>query len=368
MNKEAQSVIVVLMGGLLLSITISGRYTSYVRPEFGVLLIISGAILIGVGIVSLVTAVRRDVAKEKARKALLAAVPADETALREGRPFAMAEFTGVLRTPADSAGVDGGGAGGDSGGRHRQVDEGELRPEPLPVSAAVVEADPEDHHHGHDHSRSKAPWLILAPVLVLLVAAPPALGADAVARSAGSQAVAGLEELAATDSGSGSTSANTDTGGKDAAGGGGGYAFNDGSGRGVGTEAFARQRPTMQFDPLPTGEDPAIPLREFVLRALYDGEDSVVDTPVTVTGFIAPAGTGFTSGYSIARLVISCCAADANPMQIHVDGDAPLPTDTWVTAVVTAVPDTAGQDNGYVPTVTVTSITPVDQPSDPYEH
>ena len=38
--------------------------------------------------------------------------------------------------------------------------------------------------HGHYHSTSKAPWLILLPVLVLLLVAPPALGADAVARNA----------------------------------------------------------------------------------------------------------------------------------------------------------------------------------------
>ena len=76
------------------------------------------------------------------------------------------------------------------------------------------------------------------------------------------------------------------------------------------------------------------------------------DMPVTVTGFIAPAGDGYTDGYTIARMVISCCAADANPMQLHVDGDAPFPSNTWVEAVVTVVPNTATMDNGYVPTVT----------------
>ena len=90
--------------------------------------------------------------------------------------------------------------------------------------------------------------------------------------------------------------------------------------------------------------------------------------PVTVTGFVAPPGDGFADGYTIARMVISCCAADANPMRIHVADDPPFPPDTWVQAVVTAVPNTATLDNGYVPTVTVTSITPVHQPADPYEH
>ena len=46
---------------------------------------------------------------------------------------------------------------------------------------------------------------------------------------------------------------------------------------------------------------------------------------MTVTGFIAPAGEGYTDGYTIARMVISCCAADANPMQLHVAGDRAVP-------------------------------------------
>ena len=75
---------------------------------------------------------------------------------------------------------------------------------------------------------------------------------------------------------------------------------------------------------------------------------------MTVTGFIAPAGEGYTDGYTIARMVISCCAADANPMQLHVAGDAPFPANTWVHAVVTVDADTATLDNGYVPTVAVT--------------
>ena len=122
----------------------------------------------------------------------------------------------------------------------------------------------------------------------------------------------------------------------------------------------------MHFPALEGTDPPGI--KEFVLRALYDADNSVQDMPVTVTGFIAPAGDGYTDGYTIARMVISCCAADANPMQLHVAGDAPFPSNTWVHAVVTVVPNTATMDNGYVPTVTVSSLQPVDQPDDPYEH
>jgi len=191
-------------------------------------------------------------------------------------------------------------------------------------------------------------------VLVLLLVAPPALGADAVARNATSQGLAGMDVVAQEPAGS-----------KDGAGGGGGYKFNDGSGS---AEDSTGSRRTMHFPPLDEGANPPVLMKDFILRALYDADNSVQDTPVTVTGFIAPAGQGYTSGYTIARIVISCCAADANPMQLHVEGDPPFPVNTWVDAVVTVVPDTATMDNGYVPVVTLTSATSIPQPDDPYEH
>lgn len=301
MNKETQSIVVALLGGLLISITLSGRFTSYVRPSFAALLLIGGGILVVVGVLSLVLAIRADMKAEQAPKAAasLAAAP--------GGP----------------------GAGTDDG---------------VPVDA-----------HGHDHSVSKAPWLILLPVLVLLLVAPPALGADAVARNAGSQGLAGYDVVEQAPAG-----------GKDGAGGDTeGYKFNDGSGSA--TDSTGSRR-TMHFPPLEGGTDPPITIKDLVLRALYDADNSVQDKALTVTGFIAPAGDGYTSGYTIARMVISCCAADANPMQLHIAGDPPLPPDTWVTAVVTVVPDTATLDNGYVPTVTVALLNTTNQPDDPYEH
>ncbi len=308
MNKTTQSVLMALLGGLLISITVSGRFTSYVKPGFGPLLVIAGGVLVLVGVLSIVL---------EARAELLA----DRTA---------ASPSGAADRTSDRAVSD------HAGGDHAL-----------------------DDAHGHSHDRSKAPWLVLAPILVLLLLAPPALGAAAVNRNAGSQALAGVSGLAAP-SGAGA----------DVAAGGavGGYAPNDGSGHGIGTRAFARKRPTMAFPALPDGKDPALTLKEFVLRALYDGENSVTDNDITVVGFIAPAGDGFTGGYSLARMTISCCAADATPMRVHVAGASKYPADTWVTAVVSARQGTADADNDYVPTVDVSSISPISQPTDPYEH
>ena len=302
MNKETQSIVVALLGGLLISITLSGRFTSYVKPGFAPLLLIGGGILVIVGVLSLVLAVRADLAADRARK--LAAVPADGAA-----------------EPTHDGDHD----------RAGHTDDG----------------------HGHDHSGSKAPWLILVPVLVLLLVAPPALGADAVARNATSQGLAGMD-VVNQPAGTGTDQQTS----------GGGYKFNDGSGS---AEDSSGSRRTMHFPAL-DGTNPELGLKDFILRALYDADYSVQNTPVTVTGFVAPAGDGFSDGYTIARMVISCCAADANPMQLHVAGDAPLPPNTWVQAVITLVPDTATLDNGYVPTVTITSMQTTPQPDDPYEH
>ncbi len=317
MNKTTQSVLIALLGGLMISITVSGRYTSYVKPSYGPLLIISGIILILVGVLSIIVGIRSDLLADRARETELVAAG--------GAPGASAAH-GQEEHPQHEGHREGGG---------------------------------EDDAHGHSHDRSRAPWLIMAPILVLLLLAPPALGADAVARNAGSQALIGLNGVAPV------SGAGADVG---AGGSAGGYAPNDGSGHGMGTKAFAKQRPTMSFPALPNGKDPTLTIKDFVMRALYDGGNSVSDNDITVIGFIAPAGDGYSSGYSLARMTISCCAADASPMRLHVAGTAKFPSNTWVTAVVSAQTGSAGADNDYVPTVDLTSMTQIAQPSDPYEH
>ena len=334
MNKETQSIVVALLGGLLVSITLSGRFTSYVKPGFAPLLLIGGGVLVVVGVLSLIVAIRADVLADRRAKAGRPPASNPSTAPVAGRTAAAGHIEGVHAAAVHNSAVDNG-----------AVD----------AAAPVVTAPADDPFaHGHDHDRSRAPWLILLPVLVLLLVAPPALGADAVARNASSQALAGVEVVSRADSSS-----------KDGSVGGGGYKCNDGSGS---AEDSSGSRRTMHFPPLAEGANPPVGMKDFILRALYDVDNSVQNTPVTVTGFIAPPGQGYPAGYTIARMVISCCAADANPMQLHVDGSAPLPANTWVDAVISLVPNTATMDNGYVPTVTVTSLAPVQQPEDPYEH
>ena len=302
MSRSLQSVLLVLMGVVLIAVTVSGRFTSYVRPGFGPLLIVAGAVLVLGGLASGSLSLRREWRRSQA-------ADAHEHA-----------HVGVGMHDADE----------------RSLDEPEDADERQSVD---VEVDA----HGHSSS-SRASWLVLAPILVLLLA-PPALGADAVTRESGSQAIAGAAVVQVVS-------------------GDGGYVPNYGSGNAPGGGTAGG----LTFPPLPAGANPPLALKATVQRALYDASGSVSNHPVTVIGFLAPAGTGFGDGYSVARLALSCCAADANPYRLHVEGAAPYPDNTWVQAVVTAVPGSGSAANNYVPTVNVASMTRIAQPADPYEH
>ena len=89
MNKETQSIVVALLGGLLISITLSHRFTSYVRPGFAPLLLIGGGILVLVGVLSLILAMRADAKKDRARATQTSSQPSHggqrRTPRRRGR-------------------------------------------------------------------------------------------------------------------------------------------------------------------------------------------------------------------------------------------------------------------------------------------
>lgn len=177
----------------------------------------------------------------------------------------------------------------------------------------------ESSDEGHGHGRSA--WLLLVPVLVVLLAAPPSLGSDAV-------------DLAGTR-----------------------------------TVAVGR----VPDEPLPAGEAPAIPLVDLVARAAASPDGgALAGRDVTVTGFVVPGRTG--PGVDLARLVISCCAADASPVRVRLDDPGALVgvpgagRDRWVTARIRLVPGTATRESGFVPTATVLGVVPTDEPDPAYEY
>lgn len=172
-------------------------------------------------------------------------------------------------------------------------------------------------HAGHSHPARPA-WLLLVPVLAVFLVAPPALGADSVIRTEAR----------------------------------------------VPTSAAAAN--AAAFPPLPAGNVVPLAVNEFVTRAGWDAAGTLDNRTVSLTGFVVHTG-GRTL---LARLVISCCAADAFPVTVHLrSGEADhLPSDAWIQVTGQVVPGTATKDNSYTPDFTTASIATVPAPKDPYEY
>ncbi len=164
----------------------------------------------------------------------------------------------------------------------------------------------------HDHAGSHVPWLLLVPVLVIALVAPPALGADSVTRAGARNAV-----------------------------------VQDGD----------------VFPPLP--ENPELTVAEFVQRAAWDTTGSLDDREVTLTGFAVRRG----AAVELARLTIACCAADARANRIRLVGDlGDPPPDTWLRIRGVVQTGSATAATGYVPVLTVTADEVIPAPPDPYEY
>lgn len=176
-------------------------------------------------------------------------------------------------------------------------------------------------HDGHSHGGTSA-WLLLVPVFTVLFVAPPALGADSVARSAGGAA-----------------------------------------------RVQAQAAETAAFSPLPMGRAVPMPLTQFQARAGWDEDRTLEDRTVSLTGFIAHRGD---ESY-LARMVIGCCAADAYPVMVLLGGAAAeqanrLHDDEWVTVTGGLVPGSATEATEFVPELAVETVRVIDPPSDPYEY
>ncbi|HEX2262350.1 MAG TPA: TIGR03943 family protein [Pseudonocardiaceae bacterium] len=174
--------------------------------------------------------------------------------------------------------------------------------------------DHTDHDDHPDHA-GRSPWLLLLPVLAIFLVAPPALGADAVSRSA----------------------------------------------------SVAPQRSAANFPPLPAGPAPALRMSDFVTRAVWDDAGSLNGRQVRLLGFVVHGDQDVTY---LARLVMACCAADATPMKVRLEGRsglAALPQDGWFEVRGQLVPGSAKSGSGFAPTFTVSDLHPVPAPSEPYE-
>ncbi|MEU5534170.1 TIGR03943 family protein [Streptomyces sp. NPDC020362] len=140
----------------------------------------------------------------------------------------------------------------------------------------------EEHSgHGHDHSSlPRVSWLLLLPALSLLFYAPPALGAYTASRQP--------------------------------------------------PKAVAEQS---DFDPLPAGSPVPMTLSDFTSRVQQDRAQAIRGRSIRMTGFVTPGGPK--GSWDLTRIILNCCAADAQSVKVRIYGGTRLPANTWVTVTGT---------------------------------
>ena len=123
------------------------------------------------------------------------------------------------------------------------------------------------------------------------------------------------------------------------------------------------------FPPLPAGTAPDVSLPEVLMRAAHDTTGSLTNRSITVTGFVLNEA----QGVDLGRIVIICCAADAQLARIHLGGPAAgnasgLPDNTWL-RVEGEVTTVARQPNSVnIPTLQATTVARIDAPANPYAY
>ncbi|WP_369260716.1 TIGR03943 family protein [Streptomyces sp. R35] len=167
--------------------------------------------------------------------------------------------------------------------------------------------------HGQQFPTPRIAWLLAVPAAALLLFPPPALGSYSAEREAAQRAA-----------------------------------------QGVGT-----------FPALPSGNPVELTLGQFTSRAIYDSGRSLSGRTVRMTGFVTRGDNGT---WYLARLLITCCAADASTYKIRIKGaDAPV-NDTWVTVTGTWHPKgKLGSEEAWPPVLDATAVKTVKQPDNPYE-
>ena len=115
--------------------------------------------------------------------------------------------------------------------------------------------------------------------------------------------------------------------------------------------------------------DDVDPARRFLLvRARPDHRDQwLTNRLITVTGFTLAGG----GGVDLGRVVIICCAADAQLARIHLSGPevsglAVLPEQTWLRVEGVVIPTVPEGDSTAVPTMEVHQATRIEAPANVY--
>ncbi len=167
--------------------------------------------------------------------------------------------------------------------------------------------------HDHDHVRNpRVAWLLTAPALALLLFPPPALGSYSAQR----------EEARVAAQGAGT------------------------------------------FPELPAGDPVDLTLGAFASRAEWDTDASLKGRTVRLTGFVTHDDGGT---WSVARLLVTCCAADAQALKVEIRGaDAPA-ADSWTTVTGTWHPTGRPGTDAARPVLDAVAVRRTTAPTDPYE-
>ncbi|GGX73930.1 hypothetical protein GCM10010358_30380 [Streptomyces minutiscleroticus] len=83
-----------------------------------------------------------------------------------------------------------------------------------------------------------------------------------------------------------------------------------------------------------------------------------------LTGFVTRSDGGT---WHVARLLVSCCAADARALKVEVRGAGAPAADTWVTVTGTWHPTGTPGTESAVPVLDATEAGATEEPTDPYE-
>lgn len=135
-------------------------------------------------------------------------------------------------------------------------------------------------------------------------------------------------------------------------------------------EAIAATEPQRRaFPPLPEGRAPTVSLPDVLMRAATDSTNSLDGRLLTMDGFTLK----YPEGTDLARVVIVCCAADAQLARIHLSGPAAElaadhPEDTWLQVEGTVVPGTSVAATNFIPTLAVSSVKRIDKPANTYAY
>jgi uncharacterized repeat protein (TIGR03943 family) len=307
MKRETQNLLLLLIGGAVLWIALDGSYLRYVKPSLYPFLLISGAGFVLLALVAIVRDIRRGRASDD-----------HDHDFGRGYTFDHAD------TPGHSDALGGGGGGGDVlGGVDTHV-HGDL------LSRGDVRARGDAHADDfHEHGSGRAQWLLLAPVAALLLIAPPALGAGAAVTSSPVQVVP--------------------------------------------RDAPVAQPKLWAFPPLPSEPAPTIPIVDLVNRALEDSSHSLDGREVTIRGFIIrpkdlEQQLPDTRAADLARVVITCCVADARYVLVHLTGmPEVIEDDAWLEVRGVVETGSAQRDPDLTPTFVVRDYQRIEAPDRPYE-